>query len=62
MAPKERLLAAIQGKSTDRTPWSPFLAYWWEAQSENVTKQGQLAYMESVGADPSCAASARPGK
>ena len=52
MTPKERLLNAIRGKETDRTPWSPFLAYWWEAQPEAVTAQGQLAYMESVGADP----------
>lgn len=52
MTAKERLLNAIRGKETDRTPWSPFLAYWWEAQPEAVTAQGQLAYMESVGADP----------
>lgn len=52
MTVKERLLNAICGKETDRTPWSPFLAYWWEARPEAVTAQGQLAYMESVGADP----------
>jgi len=52
MTPKQRLLAAIQGKSVDRTPWSPFLAYWWENQSPEKTQQGQLAFMESVGADP----------
>ena len=43
MTAKERLLNAIRGKETDRTPWSPFLAYWWEAQPEAVTAQGQLA-------------------
>ena len=52
MTAKERLLNAITGREIDRIPWSPFLAYWWEAQPEAVTAQGQLAYMESVGADP----------
>ena len=52
MTPKERLLAAIQGRDVDRTPWSPFLAYWWEAQAPEITQKGQLAFMESIGADP----------
>lgn len=52
MTPKERILAALRGQDVDRTPWSPFLAYWWEAQSEELTRQGQLSYMESLGADP----------
>lgn len=52
MTPKERILAAIRGESVDRTPWSPFLAYWWEAQREQLRRPGQLSYMESVGADP----------
>ena len=52
MTPKQRLLAAIQGKPIDRVPWSPFLAYWWEAQPQEKTVGGQLPYMESVGADP----------
>lgn len=34
MTPKQRLLAAIQGNPIDRVPWSPFLAYWWEAQPQ----------------------------
>ena len=29
MTPKERLMAALTGQPTDRTPWSPNLAYWW---------------------------------
>ena len=49
---KQRLLRAIRGQEVDRTPWSPFLAYWWEQQPEAVTRQGQLNFMESVGADP----------
>ena len=49
---KQRLLRAIRGEDIDRVPWSPFLAYWWEQQPESVTRQGQLSFMESVGADP----------
>jgi hypothetical protein len=49
---KQRLLRALRGQEIDRTPWSPFLAYWWEHQPEAVTRQGQLNFMESVGADP----------
>lgn len=49
---KERLLNSIAKKETDRLAWSPFLAYWWEQQPEEVTAQGQLAFLESIGADP----------
>lgn len=52
MTPKQRILAALRGEETDRIPWSPFLAYWWEAQDETLRAQGQLNYMESIGADP----------
>ena len=52
MTPKERILSAIRGKCIDRTPWSPFLAYWWEAQRKELTDAGQLAFLESIGADP----------
>ena len=52
MTPKERLLAAITGKPIDRVPWSPNLAYWWEAQPQELTRQGKLSFMESIGADP----------
>ena len=34
MTPKERLMAALTGLPTVRTPWSPNLAYWWEAQPQ----------------------------
>lgn len=52
MTPKARILAAMQGQPVDRLPWSPFLAYWWEAQRAQLREQGQLRFMESVGADP----------
>ncbi len=52
MTPKARILAALRGQPVDRVPWSPFLAYWWEAQCAARREKGQLHYMESVGADP----------
>ena len=52
MTPKERLLAVIKGKNVDRVPWSPFLAYYWEAQPKEIQKAGQLAFYEAIGADP----------
>ena len=52
MTPKERLLAAITGKETDRVPWSPFLAYFWESLPRERQEQGQLAFLEEIGADP----------
>jgi len=52
MSPKERLLAAIMGKDADRIPWSPFLAYYWEAAPKEVQDKGQLKFLEEIGADP----------
>jgi len=52
MASKERLLNAITGKEVDRTPWSPFLAYYWEHQPQEVQQLGQVQYMRQLGADP----------
>jgi uroporphyrinogen-III decarboxylase len=52
MTPKERLLAALHGQQTDRLPWSPFLAYWWEAQPEAFRARGELDFLQSIGADP----------
>lgn len=52
MTPKERLLAALHGQQTDRLPWSPFLAYWWEAQPEDFRARGELDFLQSIGADP----------
>lgn len=45
-------MAALTGQPTDRTPWSPNLAYWWEAQPQEKTACGQLAYLEQISADP----------
>jgi uroporphyrinogen-III decarboxylase len=52
MTPRERLLAALRGDETDRIPWSPFLAYWWEAQSEALRNRGDVAFLQEIGADP----------
>ncbi len=52
MKTKERLLAAIAGRETDRTAWSPFLAYYWEFLHKDVQVAGQVQYLQSLGADP----------
>ena len=52
MTVKERLLGAIRGKEIDRVPWSPFLAYYWEHLPPEITAQGQVRYMQQMGADP----------
>ena len=52
MTPKQRILGAIRGEPIDRIPWSPFLAYWWEYQPKAFQAQGELAFLESIGADP----------
>ncbi len=52
MSSKERLLAAMRGKETDRMPWAPFLAYWWEAQPEAFQEKGATSFLKSIGADP----------
>ena len=52
MTSRERLLAAIRGQETDRVPWSPFLAYYWEHQPASVQAIGQEKYMQDLGADP----------
>jgi uroporphyrinogen-III decarboxylase len=51
MTPHERLLAALRGQETDRTPWSPFLAYWWEHQPQAVQDRGQVWFLKEIGAD-----------
>lgn len=52
MTSKERLIAALQGKPVDRTPFSPFLAYVWESFPQAIQEAGQLAFHHAVGADP----------
>lgn len=52
MTGKERLLGAIRGKETDRVPWSPFLAYYWENLPMEIQNRGQIPYLLEMGADP----------
>lgn len=52
MTVKQRLLGSLRRQPVDQVPWSPFLAYWWDYQPDSVTVQGQLRFLESIGADP----------
>lgn len=52
MTHKERILNAMRGKETDRVPWSPFLAYYWEHLPLDIQNSGQLPYLLEMGADP----------
>lgn len=52
MKSRQRLLASLRGEKVDRTPWSPFLAYYWEHLPQDVQKMGQFSYMKQMGADP----------
>lgn len=52
MTPKQRLLNGIKGLETDKLPWSPFLAYFWETQPEALQRMGQIPFLEEIGADP----------
>ncbi|MBN2853816.1 MAG: hypothetical protein JXQ23_13890 [Clostridia bacterium] len=52
MTSKERLLNSIKGMETDHLAWSPFLAYFWDFQPEEVTKKGMLEFYKEIGADP----------
>lgn len=52
MSSKERILNTLYGKETDRTPWCPFLAYYWEALPESVRAKGMYQYYLDMGADP----------
>ncbi|MFO7636757.1 MAG: uroporphyrinogen decarboxylase family protein [Clostridia bacterium] len=52
MTSKERLLSGIKGEETDRVPWSPFLAYFWESLPESVRNKGMLEFYKAIGADP----------
>ena len=52
MTSRERILAAIKGDEIDRIPWSPFLAYYWEHQSEDIQSEGKVKFLEEIGADP----------
>lgn len=52
MTSRERILHALAGTQPDRVPFSPFLAYWWEAQPDALTDAGELTFLEQIGADP----------
>jgi hypothetical protein len=52
MTCKERIVAALEGKPTDRVPWSPFLAYVWEHFPSEIQSLGQPEFLRRVGADP----------
>jgi hypothetical protein len=51
MTSKERLVAALKSQEVDRLPWSPFLAYWWEHQPQEMQQQGQPWFYRLIGAD-----------
>jgi len=51
MNSRQRLLAALKCEETDRLPWSPFLAYWWEFQSRDLQERGKFAFLKEIGAD-----------
>lgn len=51
MTPRQRLLAALRGQEVDRIPWSPYLVWWWENQSQIIQSMGQPAFIRYVGAD-----------
>ena len=61
MTSKSRILSAVCGKPTDRVPWSPFLAYYWQYIPKEEQQKGEIRYMKEMGADPllrgSCALS-----
>jgi hypothetical protein len=43
VTPKQRIVAAIQGREVDRLPWCPFFTYWWDEQPEARQQAGQPA-------------------
>src|SRR5512145_559039 len=51
MTPKERLVATLKKQEVDRIPWSPFLAYWWEHQPQDIQQRGQPWFYRLIGAD-----------
>jgi uroporphyrinogen-III decarboxylase len=50
--PKRRLLSAIKGQETDYTPFSPFLAYYFDFLPQDTRNKGDLIYLKEMGADP----------
>ena len=52
MTGKQRILSTLKNNEADRLPWSPFLAYWWDAQPKSIQDKGQLMFLKEIGADP----------
>ena len=52
MTSKTRILNALTGKETDRVPWSPFFAYYWDFLDEKTRGEGMVRYYQDMGADP----------
>lgn len=52
MTAKERLLAVLRGETPDQISWSPNLAYWWEAQDDDLIQMGEVEFCKQIGADP----------
>jgi hypothetical protein len=53
MTSSERILGALKTGKVDHTPWSPFLAYWWEqCKDDSIKSRGQAGFLRSIGADP----------
>ncbi|MBC7959269.1 MAG: hypothetical protein H7X94_05340, partial [Vallitaleaceae bacterium] len=51
MTVKERILASMKGQEIDRIAWSPFLAYFWEAQPKSIQDKGMFWFYQEIGAD-----------
>lgn len=52
MRSRKRLLGALRGETIDRTPWSPFLAYYFDSLPQDIREKGQFEYLRQMGADP----------
>jgi len=52
LSPKMRILNSLKGLEIDRPAWSPFLAYYWDTLPESTKKEGELKYLQDMGADP----------
>ncbi|MCL2741515.1 MAG: hypothetical protein FWE70_05310 [Oscillospiraceae bacterium] len=50
MTSRERLLAALRGEETDRMPWAPILAYWWESRTD-LHEAGQRRFLTDLRCD-----------
>ena len=52
MQSRERLLAAMRGQPVDRTPWGPFLTYWWDQNLvADAERLGEIGFKRAVKAD-----------